>query len=126
MPASKDRPTSALRRALDAANSYVGDPAITILSYIPKRRISAAAARPRDLTLPAGFIPPCLPMTAPSAPPGPLWLHEIKHDGFRIIARKDEPRGEALQPAGQRSDPTLVRCRAVADRPIARPDRWPK
>jgi ATP-dependent DNA ligase len=21
-------------------------------------------------------------------PPGPLWLHEIKHDGFRIIARK--------------------------------------
>jgi ATP-dependent DNA ligase len=22
-------------------------------------------------------------------PSGPLWLHEIKHDGFRIIARKD-------------------------------------
>jgi bifunctional non-homologous end joining protein LigD len=28
-------------------------------------------------------------MTAPSAPSGRLWLHEIKHDGFRIIARND-------------------------------------
>jgi ATP-dependent DNA ligase len=25
-------------------------------------------------------------------PSGPLWLHEIKHDGFRIIARKDGER----------------------------------
>ena len=23
---------------------------------------------------------------------GALWLHEIKHDGFRVIARKDGPR----------------------------------
>jgi ATP-dependent DNA ligase len=23
---------------------------------------------------------------------GPGWLHEIKHDGFRVIARKDGPR----------------------------------
>jgi bifunctional non-homologous end joining protein LigD len=45
--------------------------------------------RRRDLTLPAGFIPPCLPMMAPRPPSGPVWLHEIKRDGFRIIARKD-------------------------------------
>jgi bifunctional non-homologous end joining protein LigD len=45
--------------------------------------------RRRDLTLPAGFIPPCLPMMAPRPPSGPLWFHEIKHDGFRIVARKD-------------------------------------
>jgi bifunctional non-homologous end joining protein LigD len=38
-------------------------------------------------TLPAGFIAPCLPMTAPRPPEGSLWLHEIKHDGFRVIAR---------------------------------------
>ena len=25
-------------------------------------------------------------------PSGPLWLHEIKHDGFRVIARKDGQR----------------------------------
>ena len=42
-------------------------------------------------TLPAGFIAPCLPMTAPR-PSGPLWLHEVKHDGFRVIARRDGER----------------------------------
>jgi bifunctional non-homologous end joining protein LigD len=50
------------------------------------------AARRRDLTLPAGFIPPCLPMMAPRPPSGPIWLHEIKHDGLRIIARKNRRR----------------------------------
>jgi ATP-dependent DNA ligase len=43
-------------------------------------------------TLPAGFIPPCLPTKADIPPAGGVWLHEIKHDGFRIIARKDGPR----------------------------------
>ena len=47
---------------------------------------------PRPRTLPAGFIPPCLPMKAPKPPSGALWLHEIKHDGFRVIARKDGAR----------------------------------
>jgi bifunctional non-homologous end joining protein LigD len=41
---------------------------------------------------PAGFIPPCLPTKAAVPPSGPLWLHEIKHDGFRTIARKDDHR----------------------------------
>jgi hypothetical protein len=40
-------------------------------------------------SLPAGFIAPCLPMVAPRPPSGPLWLHEVKHDGFRVVARKD-------------------------------------
>ena len=39
--------------------------------------------------LAAGFVPPCLPTKAPEPPSGTLWLHEIKHDGFRVIARKD-------------------------------------
>ena len=47
---------------------------------------------PRPRTLPVGFVQPCLPMTAPSAPSGALWLHEIKHEGFRVIARKDGAR----------------------------------
>jgi bifunctional non-homologous end joining protein LigD len=38
---------------------------------------------------PVGHIPPCLPSRAERAPSGPEWLHEIKHDGFRIIARRD-------------------------------------
>jgi bifunctional non-homologous end joining protein LigD len=36
-----------------------------------------------------GFVPPCLPTKAPQPPTGEAWLHEIKHDGFRVIARKD-------------------------------------
>jgi bifunctional non-homologous end joining protein LigD len=43
-------------------------------------------------TLPAGFIEPCLPTKADTLPSGALWVHEIKHDGFRIMARKDGPR----------------------------------
>jgi ATP-dependent DNA ligase len=46
----------------------------------------------RMRTLPAGFIEPCLPTKAETLPSGGLWLHEIKHDGFRIIARKDGAR----------------------------------
>src|SRR5512132_1558274 len=30
----------------------------------------------------------CLPTKAPRPPSGELWLHEIKHDGFRVIARR--------------------------------------
>jgi bifunctional non-homologous end joining protein LigD len=50
------------------------------------------ATRRRDLTLPAGFIAPCLPMMAPRPPSESFWLHEIKYDGVRIIARKDSRR----------------------------------
>src|SRR5262249_58757178 len=46
----------------------------------------------RQRTLPTGPIAPCLPTKADTLPSGGLWLHEIKHDGFRIIARKDGPR----------------------------------
>jgi ATP-dependent DNA ligase len=42
--------------------------------------------------MPVGFIPPCLPSSAPQAPSGEEWLHEIKHGGFRVIARKTERR----------------------------------
>jgi bifunctional non-homologous end joining protein LigD len=44
------------------------------------------------MPLPRGFVPPCLPTKAPQPPSGDFWLHEIKHDGFRVIARKDGER----------------------------------
>jgi ATP-dependent DNA ligase len=34
-------------------------------------------------------IEPCLPRPAKEPPTGDDWLHEIKHDGFRILARRD-------------------------------------
>ena len=39
--------------------------------------------------IPRGFIAPCLPTRAPEPPSGRLWVHEIKHDGIRCIARKN-------------------------------------
>ena len=47
---------------------------------------------PRSGTFPAGFIAPCLPTFAPQPPSGALWVHEIKHDGFRVMARKEGTR----------------------------------
>ena len=37
----------------------------------------------------SGFIEPCLPSPAERPPSGDGWIHEIKHDGFRIMARRD-------------------------------------
>jgi bifunctional non-homologous end joining protein LigD len=37
---------------------------------------------------PPGFIEPCQPIGAKSPPTGPGWVHEIKHDGFRIQAHR--------------------------------------
>jgi ATP-dependent DNA ligase len=36
-----------------------------------------------------GFIEPCLPSPAKIPPAGVAWLHEIKHDGFRLMALRD-------------------------------------
>ena len=45
-------------------------------------------SRPRTRPF-SGKIEPCLPRTATEPPTGQGWLHEIKHDGFRILARRD-------------------------------------
>ena len=37
----------------------------------------------------ASFIEPCLPSPADKLPSGANWIHEIKHDGFRLMARCD-------------------------------------
>ena len=43
---------------------------------------------------PAGFIQPCRPTLVANPPAGPGWLHEVKHDGFRTLARKQGERVE--------------------------------
>jgi len=42
---------------------------------------------PRIHPTPSGFIEPCFPTAARVPPSGPGWLHEIKHDGYRLMAR---------------------------------------
>lgn len=51
----------------------------TLLREI-KRRVAASKA---------AFVEPCLPTLAPKPPSGSRWLHEIKHDGYRLQARRD-------------------------------------
>jgi bifunctional non-homologous end joining protein LigD len=41
------------------------------------------------VVLRANFMAPCLPTPAEKPPSGPGWLHEIKHDGFRMMAHRD-------------------------------------
>ena len=44
-------------------------------SSVPRKRAALA---------PASFIDPCLPSRAERAPVADGWVHEIKHDGFRL------------------------------------------
>jgi bifunctional non-homologous end joining protein LigD len=46
----------------------------------------------RDQRRPSGFIVPCQPVLAHEVPTGPEWVHELKRDGYRMIARRDGER----------------------------------
>jgi len=48
-----------------------------------RRRVRADQSQPR--------FEPCLPRLAQQPPAGTGWIHEIKHDGFRILAHRDGP-----------------------------------
>jgi bifunctional non-homologous end joining protein LigD len=37
----------------------------------------------------AAFIEPCLPSPADHPPSGTNWIHEIKHNGYRLMVRRD-------------------------------------
>jgi ATP-dependent DNA ligase len=51
------------------------------IGEVQRRRDGAERSLPR--------YEPCLPRPAKQQPSGPGWIHEIKHDGFRIIAYRD-------------------------------------
>src|SRR5215475_6769637 len=43
---------------------------------------------PLPKALASGFVPPCIPKRAPKPPAGSDWVHEIKHDGYRLQVRR--------------------------------------
>ena len=59
-------------------------------AFVDPRGMSALSNRRRV----QGAIPlqPCLPRPAHAPPNGEGWVHEIKHDGFRILARRESDR----------------------------------
>jgi bifunctional non-homologous end joining protein LigD len=54
----------------------------------------------RPALLPVGFVEPCLPSVRATAPRGPEWVHEIKHDGYRLILRRDGKRARVFTRRG--------------------------
>jgi bifunctional non-homologous end joining protein LigD len=52
-------------------------------------RISPARSRRIP---PVGFIVPCRPLLGAKPRSGPEWIHEVKHDGYRLLALKDARR----------------------------------
>jgi hypothetical protein len=91
----------------------------------------------RELHCQLNRIEPCLPRFAKKPPAGPGWIHEIKHDGFRIIAVRDGARvrlltrkGIDLADASLRSPRRLRCCRCALASSTARRSRatrtaWP-
>ena len=51
----------------------------------PRRRL----AHELENTACCHFIGPCLPSPADKPPSGSNWIHEIKHDGYRLMVRRD-------------------------------------
>jgi bifunctional non-homologous end joining protein LigD len=51
--------------------------------------------------LPVITIEPSLPSSATMPPTGPDWIHEIKHDGFRVLARRDGERVRLISRKGR-------------------------
>jgi ATP dependent DNA ligase domain len=69
--------------------------------------------------LPITTIEPCLPSFAKAPPTGPDWIHEIKHDGFRIVARRDGKKVRLISRKGK--DLTYrfpLAAQAIAELPL--------
>jgi hypothetical protein len=51
-----------------------------------------------------GFVDPCIPTRATKAPAGTGWVHEIKHDGYRLNRAPGWPRGTPIHPTLSAAD----------------------
>ena len=54
------------------------------LAYIRAMSSRMRPSRGRPRNAPAAFIPPCRPTVAKQPPRGDGWVHELKHDGYRL------------------------------------------
>jgi ATP-dependent DNA ligase len=71
-----------------------------------RSRTGTAAAAVSDQTeqamrlkpLPVAFVVPAQPVKASKPPSGTDWVHEIKHDGYRMIVRRDGQRAGSVVP----------------------------
>jgi ATP-dependent DNA ligase len=59
---------------------------------IPSSELWRTSPARSGRTPPAGFILPAQPMLVAKPPSDPDWTHEVKHDSFRLLARKEGER----------------------------------
>jgi bifunctional non-homologous end joining protein LigD len=78
------------------------------------RSFAPAKVHPRTF----GFISPCLPILSRTVPTGPRWTYEIKHDGYRFIARRDANRVRVFSRHGR---DWTERVPAIAEAMLALP-----
>jgi bifunctional non-homologous end joining protein LigD len=57
--------------------------------------------------LPYGFGDPCLPTRVATAAAGPQWVHEVKHDGYRLMVRRT-PQGIRIKTRNGYAGPTAI------------------
>ena len=65
--------------------------------------------------LPAGFVIPTQPVKGSEPPSGADWVHEIKHDGYHIIVRRDGPTVRLYSRNGNNWTMRLAAIAAAAD-----------
>ena len=74
--------------------------------------MGVAGHRPHPIYPPDRALP-AVALRVPAIGPG--WLHDIKHDGFRVIARRDGDRVRLYSRPRQRRDLALIRRGWLAD-----------
>lgn len=80
-----DRENWLLIKEKDAEASTEKDPVTVWSESVASGLDLEGIARGKSIALPE-FIPPQLAVAADAPPEGPDWIHEIKHDGYRIQA----------------------------------------
>jgi bifunctional non-homologous end joining protein LigD len=53
---------------------------------------TSGPAKPTFASMPISRFMPCIPTRRVRVPAGPDWVHEIKHDGYRLIVQRDGDR----------------------------------
>jgi bifunctional non-homologous end joining protein LigD len=72
-----------------------------------------------------GFIEPCLPTLAHAVPDGSRWAFDVKHDGFRFIARRDGDRVRVFSRRGRDwSDKVPAIMEAMRALPVTSAMEW--
>src|ERR1700726_3082279 len=91
----KDRPLCPKQKPFQKLDEYIGINAAFFLDHKPHVALrlvgtgrDCADMAPRR-KFPAGFVEPCIPTLAARPPPGADWVHEINHDGYRLIICRD-------------------------------------